>query len=62
MTKEEHLVTLREQYIHLSRQYVARLQEGKSINDLKDMASVIRVLVAEIEQLEDDLRKPLREQ
>ena len=55
MTKEEHLITLREQYIRLSRQYLAQLQEGRSLKDLKDMANVIKVLVTEIERLEHDL-------
>lgn len=55
MTKEEHLITLREQYIRLSRQYLTQLQEGRSLRDLKDMANVIKVLVTEIERLEHDL-------
>jgi hypothetical protein len=55
MTKEEHLETLREQYISLSRRYLVELQTGKSIRDLKDIRDTIAVLVGEIEVMENDI-------
>jgi hypothetical protein len=54
MEKEAHLEFLRQKYIDLSRQYLTALHEGTSIEQLKDLADVIRILISEIETLEQD--------
>jgi hypothetical protein len=54
MEKEAHLEFLRQKYIELSRQYLTALHEGKTIDQMKDLADVIRILITEIEILERD--------
>lgn len=57
MDKETHLQNLREQYLQLSRQYLQELQNGKTIQNLKDMSMVINTLVSEIDAIEQDIKK-----
>jgi flagellar biosynthesis chaperone FliJ len=57
MDKETHLQNLTEQYVRLSRQYLQELQNGKTIQNLKDMSMVIATLVAEIDSLTADLQQ-----
>jgi flagellar biosynthesis chaperone FliJ len=57
MDKETHLQNLTEQYIRLSRQYLQELQNGKTIQNLKDMSMVIGTLVSEIDSLTQDLQR-----
>jgi hypothetical protein len=57
MDKETHLQNLTEQHVRLSRQYLQELQNGKTIQNLKDMSMVIATLVAEIDSLTADLQQ-----
>jgi hypothetical protein len=54
MEKAVHLEYLRGKYIQLSRQYLDELNNGKTIEQLKDLADVISTLIAEMEILEND--------
>lgn len=57
MTKEEHLLELKEQYIELSRQYLQKLHEGKTLRELVDLRNTISILITEIEEIDASLRK-----
>jgi hypothetical protein len=52
MDKEIHLQYLRGKYIELSRKYLNELHQGKSKEQLKDLADVIKQLIEEMERLE----------
>jgi hypothetical protein len=55
MEREVHLEFLKQKYIQLSRQYLTGLHEGRTVEQLKDLADLIRVLISEIEILERDI-------
>jgi len=52
MDEKQHLEYLRQKYIDLNQQFVNELKDGKSILMLKDLSSVINILLKEIEALE----------
>jgi len=47
-----HLQFLRSKYIELSRKYLNEMHSGKSKEQLKDLADVIKQLIDEMERLE----------
>ena len=53
MDKQEHLRYLKQKHSELSRQFLLELNEGKSIQLLKDISTVINTLLQEIEALEN---------
>lgn len=53
MDKQEHLRYLKQKHSELSRQFLLELNDGKSIQLLKDISAVITTLLQEIEALEN---------
>lgn len=56
MEQEEHLEYLKKKYVELSRQFLAELNEGKSIHMLKGLSSVMETLIKEISDMEAKIR------
>lgn len=53
MDRVGQLEFLRSKYIQFSRQYIEQLRKGKTTQELKDIADVIKVIITEMEILEN---------